>query len=171
MTPVLELVPIPTDVLRRLARWDLSAASSAMGLTMPPSTLDMQWVWNAFAVRAEADPENAFWYTQYFAVEDGRVVADVRMHAPPDGTGMVSIGYQVEPIERRRGVAVVATRLLLDVAAARPEVRRVVALVAPTNRASLAVCGRLGFTDVGEQLHQHSGTMMRRLELATVGAR
>lgn len=62
-------------------------------------------------------------------------------------------------------MAVAATRLLIDAATRRPQVRLVVALVHPENVASLAVCRRLCLVDVGEQLHRHSGQMMRRLEL------
>ena len=166
MTLQIDLVPIPVYVLRMLADYDLAGAGRVMGLTMPPSMLDSQWVWSAFAARIAADPANAFWRTQYVAVEDGRIVGDVRMHAPPDDDGMVSIGYQVVPTERRRGVAVAATRALLVIAAARPEVRLVVTLVSPSNTASLKVCDRLGFVDVGEQRHALTGQMMRRLERA-----
>lgn len=165
MSPAVSLAPIPIAVLRILATGDLVAASQAMGLPMPPTVLDMQWVWNTFANRADTDPPQAFWYTQYFVVGDGRIVGDVRLHEPPAADGSVKIGYHVVPIERRRGVAVAAARALIDIAAAREEVRLIVARVNPTNLGSLAVCRRLGFHDAGEHRLEHDGQLMRRLEL------
>lgn len=157
------LVPVPIDVLRLLADWDLVAAGQRMGRAMPPDMLDQQWVWNAFAARTAARPADAFWFTQYLVVESERIVGDVRITAPPDD-GVVMIGYHVVSVERRRGIATSAARELLQIAASRPEVLVVAALVNPANTASLSVCGRLGFTDVGQELHRHSGQMMRRLE-------
>ncbi|MGJ9421943.1 GNAT family N-acetyltransferase [Aeromicrobium sp. CF3.5] len=164
MSPQVALAPIPVEVLRMLAIGDLAAAGSAMGMAMPPTVLDMQWVWNAFGHRMETRPADAFWYTQYFVVEERRIVGDVRLHEPPAPDGSVKIGYHVVPVERRRGVAVAAARALIDVATAQEEVRLIVARVNPTNQGSLAVCRHLGLRDVGEELHTHSGTMMRRLE-------
>lgn len=165
MISAIRLVPIPPDVLRLLADWDLVTAGRRLKMAMPPTMLDMQWVWNTFAARTAANPADAFWFRQYVVVEEGRIVADVRITAPPND-GVVMISYHVVPVERRRGIATAAARHLLEIAATRPEVQVAAALVDPTNTASLAVCRRLGFTDVGEELHRHSGQMMRRLELA-----
>ncbi len=166
MTPEITLVAIPTPVLRMLSSGDLASAGRVMGMAMPPSTLDSQWIWSTFVDRIVAEPEHAFWRTQYFAVEDGRVVGDLRMHRPPDRDGAVTLGYQVVPVERGRGVATAATAGLIDLAARHPEVRIVAAQVSPTNAASLAVCRRLGFVDVGEEWHALNGQMMRRFELS-----
>lgn len=87
MSPDIRLVPIPRDVLRLLADWDLVEAGRRMGVSMPPSTLDMQWVWNAFDIRIAQAPEDEAWMTQYFAMEGARIVGDLRMHAPRTTTG------------------------------------------------------------------------------------
>lgn len=165
MSPTISLVPIPLEVLRMLASGDLVAAGAAMGMAMPPMTWDLQWVWKNFADRIESEPESAFWFTQYFVVEQGRIVGDVRMHEPPAPDGSVKIGYMVVPIERRRGVAVAAAQALIDLASAHEDVVMIIARVSPANDGSLAVCRRLGFTDVGEQRNEVTGQMMRRLEL------
>lgn len=165
MSPQVTLVPIPVPVLRMLATGDLVAAGRATDLTIPPYVLDLQWVWHTFPQRAEAHPEAATWFTPYFAVEDGRIVGHALTPRPPSENGEVLIGYGVDPIERRRGVATAAAAALLDLVAQHPEVQLVAAQVDPANAASLGVCRRLGFTDVGEELHSHSGTLMRRLEL------
>lgn len=166
MTPNIALLPLPVGVLRMLASGDLVTAGTTLDMPIPPTVLDMQWVWNNFANRMEADPAQAFWFTQYFVVEDGRIVGDVRLHEPPAPDGSVKIGYHVVSVERRRGVAVAAARALIDIATARHEVRLIVARVSPTNVGSLAVCRRLGFVNVGEQRLEHNGQLMRRLELS-----
>ena len=160
----LSLVPLEVPVLRRLATGDLVAAGRSLGMVVPPSVLDLQWVWATFADRMEAEPEHALWRTQYFAVEDRRIVADLRTHAPPAADGMVSFGYFVVPVERGRGVATAASRLLLDDVVGRPGVRVVKALVNPANAPSLAVCSKLGLVDVGTERHRMTGQIMRRLE-------
>ncbi len=154
------LLPLPVGVLDLLATGDHAAAGRALGRAVPPGFLDCQWVWAHFAALIRAEPELAWWRTQYAVVEDDRIVGHVRLHSH-EGTRECQVGWEVEPIHRHRGVGRQAAAAIVGVAATRPEIDRVVALVAHDNAASIAVAEATGFVADGEQRHRF-GWLMRR---------
>nr|WP_277994308.1 GNAT family N-acetyltransferase [Streptomyces sp. MST-110588] len=80
---------------------------------------------------------------------DGTALGSIGFHGPPDEAGTVEIGYTLSPSARGAGWATAAARLLAGWAAARPEVRTVIALTASENTASQRVLERAGFTRTG----------------------
>lgn len=78
------------------------------------------------------------------------VVGDIGFHGPPDGTGILEIGYSIVPSRRRRGYAVEAAQALLAWAIAQPGIQGIVAGSAAGNDASIATLERLGFERTGE---------------------
>jgi RimJ/RimL family protein N-acetyltransferase len=105
-----------------------------------------------------ADPGSAGWITG--AVWDGRrrlAVGRAGFHGPPDAAGMVEVGYAIDPAHRRLGYARAALEVLLDRAAAAPEVRTVRATISPGNVASRDLVLQYGFVEVGEQWDDEDG--------------
>lgn len=87
--------------------------------------------------------------------EDAVLVGETGFHGPPDGNGVVEVGYSVVPHYRGAGIAVEATRALLRDAVLRVGVRRVVAECEPDNVPSMRVLERLGMRrrrDTGPRL-------------------
>jgi ribosomal-protein-alanine N-acetyltransferase len=78
-------------------------------------------------------------------------------HGPPNEEGMVEVGYQVDPAQRRRGYARQALETLLAVAHHRHDVRVVRATISPSNAPSLALVGGYGFVETGEQWDDEDG--------------
>jgi len=89
---------------------------------------------------------NPFGY--YQVLEDGVVVGGIGFHGPPTGDA-VEVGYGVVPEVRGRGVATGALRLVLEVAAGLPGVRRVVGRTDGANVASQRVMTAAGMQLVG----------------------
>ena len=78
-------------------------------------------------------------------------------HGPPNGDGMVEVGYGIDPAFRRRGYARAALLLMLERARAHPDVRTFRATVSPENTASLGLIAQLPFVEVGEQWDDEDG--------------
>ncbi|WP_231499988.1 GNAT family N-acetyltransferase [Saccharothrix sp. NRRL B-16314] len=87
----------------------------------------------------------------------GVVVGHGGFHGPPDESGMVEIGYAIDPAFRRRGYARATLVELLRRSAAEPDVRTVRATISPDNAASLATIAGFGFVEVGEQWDDEDG--------------
>ncbi|ONI92696.1 GNAT family N-acetyltransferase [Saccharothrix sp. ALI-22-I] len=116
-----------------------------------------RWLWRYRLDQMAADPGNARWMARLALVDDGAVVGHAGFHGPPDESGMVEIGYSVDPAFRRRGYARAALVELLRRAAGEPGVRTVRATIGPDNAASLATIAGFGFVEVGEQWDEEDG--------------
>lgn len=82
--------------------------------------------------------------------EDGRAVGSMCFHAAPDEDGRTEIGYDLVEAARGHGYATEALRALAGWALARPDVRRLFAVVEHVNAPSRGVLERSGFVRVGE---------------------
>jgi len=117
-----------------------------------------RWLWRFRLGQVAADPHNAEWMARHAVVGDGgAVVGHAGFHGPPDESGMVEIGYSVDPTFRRRGYAKAALAELLRRAAVASVVRTVRATISPDNAASLATIAGFGFVQVGEQWDDEDG--------------
>ncbi len=153
------LEPIPIDVLDLLAVGDLATAGRLIGRPLPPDFLDGQWIWQNLADLIRAEPELAWWRTQYLVTHRQHVVGHVRLFAPSDREAQ--IGWHIDPIARRRGFATAAAHRLIDLARPHQDVDRVVALIAPDNLASQRVAVKAGLRADGEQRHRFGWLMCR----------
>ena len=157
MAPAVQLVLLPTPALRALVDGDLAAASEAAGLHLPPAFLEDDPLWRLRLEQVGEDPAAAPWLVRAITDAAGRdVVGHAGFHGPPDGAGMVEVGYQVLPERRRRGYARAALAELIAFAAERGA-RTVRASIAPGNEPSLALAESFGFRRVGEQWDEEDG--------------
>ncbi len=102
-------------------------------------------------------PDDEPWLLRAVVLRSTGVAAGrINFHAPPDGRGMVEIGYAVSPPQRRNGYAAEAARGMWAWAA-RNGARVLRVSIAPDNAASLALARRAGFAVVGEQLDDIDG--------------
>lgn len=154
-------VELDGRVLAALLDGDLTAAD--VPLTDYFLTDRARWVWRYRLDQIAADPDNARWMARLAVVVGGPVVGGGAVvghggfHGPPDESGMVEIGYAIDPAFRRRGYARATLVELLRRSAAEPDVRTVRATISPDNAASLATIAGFGFVEVGEQWDDEDG--------------
>ena len=158
--PHVRIVQLPGPVFRALADGDLAAASlvSPVSLSAYFTSPDWTGTWRMRSEQVEQDPASAAWVTGVIWDEQQQVaVGRAGYHGPPDQSGMVEIGYAVDPEYRRRGYARAALEALLARAAREPQVRTVRVSISPDNTASRNLASQYGFAEVGEQWDEEDG--------------
>lgn len=151
---------LTAPVFGALAGGDLAAADrvSPVPLSAWLAGPDCRGVWQRRSRQAGEDPASAAWVTGVIWDERRQVaVGRAGYHGPPDRSGMVEIGYAVDPAYRRQGYARAALQALLQRAAREPQVRTVRVTISPDNAASYQLASQYGFTRVGEQWDDEDG--------------
>jgi RimJ/RimL family protein N-acetyltransferase len=154
------IVHLTGPVFRALANGDLAAANAVSPVPLPGHFAGPEWrsVWHRRSKQVDEDPASAAWVTGVIWDERHRLaVGRAGYHGPPDPSGMVEIGYAVDPSYRRRGYARAALEALLQRAASEPRVRTVRVTISPDNVASYQLASQYGFTEVGEQWDDEDG--------------
>jgi ribosomal-protein-alanine N-acetyltransferase len=93
-----------------------------------------------------ADDERWLWVIVELVTST--VIGDIGFHGPVTGAPTVEIGYVILPGSQGHGYATEASEALLDWAAGRPAVERVIARIAYGNAASLRVAAKLHMREV-----------------------
>jgi RimJ/RimL family protein N-acetyltransferase len=151
---------LTAPVFRALVNGDLAAANAASPVPLSAYFAGPEWrgVWHRRSKQVEEDPASAAWVTGVIWDEQQQVaVGRAGYHGPPDPSGMVEIGYAVDPAYRRRGYARAALEALLQRAACEPQVHTVRVTISPDNVASYQLASQYGFTEVGEQWDDEDG--------------
>ncbi|GAA4215561.1 hypothetical protein GCM10022220_44260 [Actinocatenispora rupis] len=147
-------------MFRALADGDLAAANAASPVPLSAYFAGPDWrgVWRMRSRQVEEDPASAAWVTGVIWDERRQVaVGRAGYHGPPDASGMVEIGYAVDPAYRRQGFARAALEVLLDRAAREPQVHTVRVTISPDNTASWQLAAQYGFAKVGEDWDDEDG--------------
>jgi ribosomal-protein-alanine N-acetyltransferase len=156
----LGLLQLPPAVLVALAEGDLDAARAATALKLTPNIAGRECigVWRMRRDQIASRLTDAAWVTRLLVeTASGQVLGRAGFHGPPDGTGMVEIGYSVDPERRRRGYARGALVIMLETARNHPDVAIVRATVRPDNVPSRRLLDQYGFRAVGEQWDDEDG--------------
>jgi len=154
------IVHLPPAALHALAGGDLAAANAVSPVPLTPPFVGQDWrgVWRMRSRQVLADPSSAGWITGVIWDDERRLaVGRAGFHGPPDGNGMVEVGYAVDADHRRQGYARAALDALLARAAHESGVRVVRASISPENTASLNLIAPFGFSHVGEQWDEDDG--------------
>lgn len=149
--PRVRIVHLPGRVFDALAAGDLTAADAASPIRLGDgfAGADRRHVWRMRSEQVCRDPEQAAWVTGVLWDEDRELT--VGRPASPGATGMVEVGYALDPAHRRRGFARAALEVLLQRAREDAAVRTVLATIAPAKPASAGLVRQYGSTAVGEQ--------------------
>jgi RimJ/RimL family protein N-acetyltransferase len=150
------LLLLDADVLQALVDRDIAAASAAAGVALPERWIEDPWLWTLRLAQLIGEPAQRPWLIRAVVALDGTVVGHAGFHGSPDARGMVEIGYEIEPEQRRRGYARAAVGELLAYAGRHGAVVAR-ASVGPGNAASLGLIAALGFVQVGEQVDEIDG--------------
>ncbi|NIH79915.1 GNAT family N-acetyltransferase [Amycolatopsis viridis] len=158
--PDVRIVHLTGPAFDALARGDLAGANatSPVPLTAYLAGPDRRRLWQRRSRQVAADPDSAAWVTGIIWDQQQLLaVGTAGYHGPPDTSGMVEIGYAVDPAHRRRGYARAALESLLARAAREPEVHTVRVTISPGNTASRRLASQYGFAEVGEQWDDEDG--------------
>lgn len=153
----LHLDVVPSTVIHALAAGSSAALTS--GYASPYlAGHECIGLWQRRSKQIIETPTDAPWITRVM-VHPGvaRPLGAAGFHSAPDETGMVEIGYRVDPEMRRQGWALRSVETLLAVARRHQDVHTVRATISPTNAPSLGLIGRFAFVAVGEQWDDEDG--------------
>lgn len=160
MIRTVDLVALSPDALHALAAGDLDAANRHTTLRLSPYFVvpDQQSTWIRRSKQIVDEPECADWITRVVVdTATGVAVGRAGFHEPPDESGMVEVGYAIDPSHQRQGYARAAFEALLERARREPDVRSVRATISPDNEASRNLVLQYGFVEVGEQWDDEDG--------------
>ena len=156
--PKIELALLSASVLEALNAGSIDRASAEFGRPLPPTFLDHETIWGYRIAQVREDPSILRWLVRAVIDADTQdIVGHAGFHGPPDDSGMVEIGYTIEPNFRRRGYARATIAALIDYATSDPAVTRVRASISPDNEASMATIRPFSFVQVGEQMDEVDG--------------
>ncbi|WP_250008880.1 GNAT family N-acetyltransferase [Actinoplanes sp. M2I2] len=158
--PSVRIVHLNAAAFTALISGDLEAANRACPVPVSDYLVgpEPRGTWQRRLAQALEDPSTAAWTTGIVRDEvTGAAVGRAGFHGPPDASGMVEIGYAIDPLHRRQGYARAALEALLTRAAAEPDVRRVRVTISPDNVASIGLALPYGFVEVGEQEDEEDG--------------
>lgn len=153
----MRLEMVPEGVLHAFAAEDAASlpARFASPYLMGAECLP---IWRVRSAQIRTNPSDAPWVTRFIMMPGAEApVGMAGFHGPPDHTGMVEVGYQIDPEQRRRGYAGRSLEILLAVAGQPPDVQVVRATISPANSASSALVRRYGFVETGEQWDEEDG--------------
>jgi RimJ/RimL family protein N-acetyltransferase len=159
-THLVRIVHLPAAAFGALADGDLAAANTVSPVPLTEYFANPEWrgTWRRRSEQVNQDPSSAAWVTGVIWDEQEQVaVGRAGYHGHPDHSGMVEIGYAVDPAYRRRGYARAALEALLQRAANEPRVKVVRVTIEPDNVASYALAAQYGFARVGEQWDKEDG--------------
>ena len=156
----LELVSMSPGFIEALMGGDRERAASVIGLRLPASwPEEIHHLLNRRLEQMRRDPSEQPWLARAMVLrnDDRTVIGNIGFHGPPDGRGMVEVGYTVDPDHRRRGYAEEAVRALFDWASREHGIRLFRASVSPNNEPSLGLIRKLGFARTGVQWDEIDG--------------
>jgi len=158
--PDVRIVHLNGTAFGALAQGDLAAAEAASPIPLSAYLAGPQCrgLWRRRSEQYDQDPASAAWVTGIVWDErQSLAVGAAGFHGPPDNSGMVEIGYRVDPAHRRRGYARAALEALLARAARESEVHRVRVSIRPDNLPSSNLALQYGFRQIGEQCDDEDG--------------
>jgi ribosomal-protein-alanine N-acetyltransferase len=151
ITPRMDLIPADAELLQALQDGDESffrrLGVHTVGDWPPQELADAL---PSFVARMLIEPGIVGWLDWFLVLREAReLVGDCGFKGPPDGEGMVEIGYYVRGCHRRQGYATEAVGTLVGWAMGHGA-KGVMAETEPGNIASLGVLSRVGFSAEGK---------------------
>ena len=158
--PAVRIVHLDGPAFRALSRGDLAAAEAVSPVALSPYLAgpECRALWLMRSEQYDQDPASAPWVTGVVWDDERQLpVGAAGFHGPPDDSGMVEIGYRIDPAHRRRGYARAALEVLLARAEREPGVRRVRVSIRPDNLPSSRLALQYDFRQTGEQWDDEDG--------------
>jgi len=144
-TQRLKLVPFSLE-LKKVTLTDRAKLTGMLGVKIPDTWPgnDLLEVLPFFMKQTEQDPARRVWDVVVIHKADQIAIGGIGFHGPPDGTGMVEIGYNIIPEYEGQGYATEMARGIIAWALQTPEITRVSAECLATNIGSIRVLEKVG---------------------------
>ncbi|KAH8787228.1 acetyltransferase gnat family protein [Hyaloscypha finlandica] len=175
--PRYSIHPIPLSLFEALEAGDLELASSIAPSSLPELTPFLvseanRGLWGRRLALVAGDAEHLPWLSRLVVYEPERdlemetshikrpevvLVGRIGFHGKPDEHGMVEVGYEIDPQQRRSGHAKAAMRIMVDVARLIPGVNVLRASVVPEYWISRRVVESEGLRKVGTEVSSRHG--------------
>lgn len=174
-TQRLELVPVTLPLVEAVMRGDRRGAESILAAAFPAVWPGRQLIEQAFCASLDAvraDPEKRLWGDRLIILPsdrfgDRRVIGSVVFHGFPAGgggrslsPGIAEVGYGINGIYQRQGLATEATGAAVQWALEQPGVHAVQAVTFTLNTSSRRVLEKIGMTVVGTDEHDFLGELL-----------
>ena len=161
----LSLIPMTPAFLEACLAGDLAAASSSIGLAVPPEWLQEQGLMRLRLEQLRQNPELQPWLLRAIGLrQDRAMIGHIGFHSQPGADylrewapGGVEFGYTIFPSHRRQGYAQEAAQALMGWAQREHGVRQFVVTISPDNLPSLRIAARIGFRKVGTHFDEEDG--------------
>lgn len=171
-TARLDLVPLDLATCQALLHGDRETAAILLDADLGtwPSGPELEVGLPRLSRRLRHDPAELPWQSRAVVVRLYRAVAgSVNLKGPPVD-GRVEVGWELQPAYRGRGYAREAARAVLARAFGAAAVVEVVAMIDPTNAASIAVAEAVGMQRTDEASTAHPGAFVWRITRAAFEA-
>jgi RimJ/RimL family protein N-acetyltransferase len=158
--PDVRIVHLNGTVFRALVQGDLARAEaiSPVPLSGYLACPQGRGLWRMRSEQCDEDSASAAWVTGIVWDErQSLAVGAAGFRGPPDSSGMVEIGYRIDPAYRRLGYARAALETLLARAVREPDVNRLRVSIRPDNLPSSNLALQYGFRQIGEQWDDEDG--------------
>jgi len=164
--------PIPLPLFEALEAGDLERASSIAALTPFLVSETNRGLWGRRLALAAGDAEHLPWLSRLVVYKPERdlevetshikrpeavLVGRIGFHGKPDERGIVEVGYEIDPQQRRCGHAKAAMRIMVDVARLIPGINVLRASVVPEYWISRRVVESEGLRKVGAEVSSRHG--------------
>ncbi len=162
-TPRLDLVVLHAPALEALIAGDVATASGLVGVRLQADLGRRAQTLLSLRLRdLRTMPGAGRWLLRAVALRtpERPMIGLCGFHGPPDITGTVEVGYEIDSTRRRRGYASEAAAALTAWALTAGGASRVLASIHPDNEASLGVARRVGFRAAGSRWDAIDGTAL-----------
>lgn len=160
-TARLELIACGIERLQRLQQGP-EAYRSAYQTGVIEGYLDFPQALEFSITRMQGESASAWWAPFVFVLEAEQAVVGLGGYkGPPDGAGVVEIGYSIAPTHQGQGFATEAAHAMVLHALRRTGVLAVRAHTLPERNASARVLEKNGFRKVAETIDPDDGVVWR----------
>ncbi len=153
-TERLDLISAPTEFIELLVADEYVRAGDLLNVSVPdgwPHDDDARAGLSFHLKALQRNPAELLWRIRLIVWRSNRtVIGSINLKGLPDEQGTVEIGWGVSPEYRRQGIALEAAEAVMKWVCSQPQVRRIIATIAPDNAASIRMAERLGMTPAGE---------------------
>jgi len=108
--------------------------------------------------QVKLDPSLNIWFIRWIVLKStSEIVGSISFHAKPNEAGMIEIGLGISPKFQNNGYGSEALKGMWLWVIDQPEVSILRYTVSATNRPSIAIISKFGFTHVGQQIDEEDG--------------
>ena len=108
--------------------------------------------------QVKEDPSVNIWFVRWIVLKaTNEIIGSVSFHGAPNHAGMIEIGLGIEPLFQNQGYASEALMGMWSWVIDQPGIQTLRYTVSATNKPSMRIIEKFGFTHVGQQIDEIDG--------------